>query len=408
MATTYVINYTDEINTGKTPIVVLPGQVDNTHTSINLCGQGLLTYGENINENLLHMLENFASPNPPSASVRTIGQLWFDYGENALKVLNKDNQWVTTSGLSVFTFSVLSANGVSQSFVISGNQTATLANGTQFAVSGTPGGVNDGVYTVATTAYNSGANETTVVVNEPVTTQTIGGSMTYTPNPTTPYLGQLWYDTTTSQLFMWDGTQWVALILSSGTAPMSGNLNMNNLYTLTNLPDPINLTDAANKNYVDNSLANKITKSGDTNIGPLVFANDAAVVPDIKMLAEGLVAAETNLHFNIDSTNTGTAVFAVHKGGETSAATTLFTVDTTGVATLTTANYETLVTANNHVPNKKYVDDAISTAVGGAGATLPVINPTTPKDGDIKVAAGPVISMYAAGAWRQIFPAVYS
>lgn len=41
-------------------------------------------------------------------------------------------------------------------------------------------------------------------------------------------------------------------------------------------------------------------------------------------------------------------------------------------------------------------------------ATLPVINPTTPKDGDIRITAGPVISIYATSAWRQIFPAVYS
>ena len=41
-------------------------------------------------------------------------------------------------------------------------------------------------------------------------------------------------------------------------------------------------------------------------------------------------------------------------------------------------------------------------------ASIPTINPTTPKDGDIKVAAGPIISIYASSAWRQIFPAVYS
>lgn len=42
-----------------------------------------------------------------------------------------------------------------------------------------------------------------------------------------------------------------------------------------------------------------------------------------------------------------------------------------------------------------------------ANLGVPRINPTTPKDGDVKVAAGPTISIYATGAWRQIFPAVY-
>ena len=36
-----------------------------------------------------------------------------------------------------------------------------------------------------------------------------------------------------------------------------------------------------------------------------------------------------------------------------------------------------------------------------------VTNPVTPGDGDIRV-VGSVISIYAGGAWRQVFPAVYS
>jgi hypothetical protein len=40
--------------------------------------------------------------------------------------------------------------------------------------------------------------------------------------------------------------------------------------------------------------------------------------------------------------------------------------------------------------------------------TFPVVNPSgTPADGDSQV-VGSIISIYANGAWRQIFPAVYS
>lgn len=38
---------------------------------------------------------------------------------------------------------------------------------------------------------------------------------------------------------------------------------------------------------------------------------------------------------------------------------------------------------------------------------IPVTNPVTPGDGDIQV-VGSVISIWAAGAWRQVFPAQYS
>jgi hypothetical protein len=40
--------------------------------------------------------------------------------------------------------------------------------------------------------------------------------------------------------------------------------------------------------------------------------------------------------------------------------------------------------------------------------TIPIVNPSgTAKDGDIQV-SGSVISVYAAGAWKQVFPALYS
>jgi hypothetical protein len=38
---------------------------------------------------------------------------------------------------------------------------------------------------------------------------------------------------------------------------------------------------------------------------------------------------------------------------------------------------------------------------------IPTINPTTPSDGDIQV-VGSVISIWANGAWQQVFPAIYS
>ena len=44
---------------------------------------------------------------------------------------------------------------------------------------------------------------------------------------------------------------------------------------------------------------------------------------------------------------------------------------------------------------------------GALAASVSAINPTTAKDGDVKVASG-VISIYASGAWKQVFPAVYA
>ena len=52
--------------------------------------------------------------------------------------------------------------------------------------------------------------------------------------------------------------------------------------------------------------------------------------------------------------------------------------------------------------------EKIVTQSSSETGTTPVINPSgTPKDGDIQV-VGSVISIRAAGAWKQIFPAIYS
>ena len=48
------------------------------------------------------------------------------------------------------------------------------------------------------------------------------------------------------------------------------------------------------------------------------------------------------------------------------------------------------------------------TTVDGYGITDAVeVNPVTPKNGDIKVVSG-VVSIYATGAWKQVYPAVYA
>jgi hypothetical protein len=48
---------------------------DNTTTSLTLLGRGAVDYGESVAENFVQMLENFASPTPPTNPLQ--GQLWY-------------------------------------------------------------------------------------------------------------------------------------------------------------------------------------------------------------------------------------------------------------------------------------------------------------------------------------------
>ena len=83
----YTIDYSDS---GKSPIVVNDGTVD-TSTSLSLIGKNYTNFGEVLNENQLHLLENFANGSAPSNP--TEGQLWYDSTNN--KLMLYDGSWYT-------------------------------------------------------------------------------------------------------------------------------------------------------------------------------------------------------------------------------------------------------------------------------------------------------------------------
>lgn len=78
----YTINKTD----GSILTTVADGQVDSLSTDISLIGKNYSGFGEILNENLIKMLENFASVSRPTKPLR--GEIWFDVSESRLKVYN--------------------------------------------------------------------------------------------------------------------------------------------------------------------------------------------------------------------------------------------------------------------------------------------------------------------------------
>lgn len=57
--TNYNVHYTDD---QKTPITMVEGTEDNTTLDLSIFGNTFLEYGQELNENILHLLENFACP----------------------------------------------------------------------------------------------------------------------------------------------------------------------------------------------------------------------------------------------------------------------------------------------------------------------------------------------------------
>ena len=76
----YKLNKTD----GTLLTELVDGQIDTTSCDIALIGRNYVGFGEALNENLIKLLENFASTSAPGTPV--VGQLWYDTGEGRLKV----------------------------------------------------------------------------------------------------------------------------------------------------------------------------------------------------------------------------------------------------------------------------------------------------------------------------------
>lgn len=91
MATNYTLNWSDD--SLKAPFVLTGGTIDTTTTSLALTGKGVINWGERVEENLIRLLENFAS-NGTAPANPTIGQLWYDVTTQELKLRRFDNTWV--------------------------------------------------------------------------------------------------------------------------------------------------------------------------------------------------------------------------------------------------------------------------------------------------------------------------
>ena len=63
---------------------LVDGQIDTTSCDLTLIGRNYVGFGEAFNENLIKLLENFASTGAPSTPIT--GQIWYDSSEARLKV----------------------------------------------------------------------------------------------------------------------------------------------------------------------------------------------------------------------------------------------------------------------------------------------------------------------------------
>ena len=95
-------SYDIDLTDGSRVIIIPENVVDKDTTSIALVGHGQPAYGKPQNENFIHMLENFASPDEPNMPIR--GQIWFKQNSDGqtyeLKICRKAATSINPDGTS--------------------------------------------------------------------------------------------------------------------------------------------------------------------------------------------------------------------------------------------------------------------------------------------------------------------
>lgn len=134
----YIIYYTDPAKS-STPIYIADNTKNTQATSLTLIGKNYPGYGQSIAENLVHLLENFASATPPNNPIE--GQLWFDTSDPNNKKLRINDggisaaRWATINGVYQQPDSPSTAK-VGDIWVDTANQQLKFYNGLNFTLVG--------------------------------------------------------------------------------------------------------------------------------------------------------------------------------------------------------------------------------------------------------------------------------
>ena len=162
--------YTIVKSNGQVLTTIPDGTINTSSTSVGLPGRNYAGYGQYLDTNFVHMMENFADTAPPANPLQ--GQLWYNTNANTLYVCPADgtanaNAWLaltSTSGGGTTTFGAVT---------ITGNLTANNATITNAISADT---ITVRLATVTDLATIANANVTTANIGTTNTTTISAGS----------------------------------------------------------------------------------------------------------------------------------------------------------------------------------------------------------------------------------------
>ncbi len=165
------------------PLNISDNTINSTSTSIRLMGRGVSNYGEIVAETMVHMMENFAGLNAPTAPIT--GQLWWQQDPT-------------------------NSNNAQKLYVWNGTSWKSVMGATPSNTGPTGPAIGDLWYDLVSNTLNvwDGTSWQQIFAEIP-------GSLPTNPGvtaPADPTEGMLWYNTTNDFLHTYNGSIWEALM----------------------------------------------------------------------------------------------------------------------------------------------------------------------------------------------------
>jgi hypothetical protein len=135
--------YTIVKSDGAVLTTIADGTINTTSTSLGLPGRNYAGYGQSLDTNFVHVMENFADGTPPPNPLR--GQLWYNTSANTLYICPTDGEsnasnWLSltstaSGGTTTFGSITISGNALSNNLTVTNNANANALNSSYLSVS---------------------------------------------------------------------------------------------------------------------------------------------------------------------------------------------------------------------------------------------------------------------------------
>ena len=179
--------YTILKSDGTVLTTIADGTINTTSTSVGLPGRNFAGYGQSIDTNFVHIIENFKNTTPPTNPLA--GQIWYDSSASTLKVCPTDGEsnaaaWLSltstsSGGNTTFGAVNITGNATANNFTATNEVGANAFTAGYLTISANASIAN----LTATTATVTGASTTTeITTGSAVTNGTLTGIWTVTGN----------------------------------------------------------------------------------------------------------------------------------------------------------------------------------------------------------------------------------